>query len=322
MIELFPSKLLLGPMAGVTDFAFRRLLRELGLEYGVSEMISAKGLCFGNDKTADYARAHKTDHPLALQLFGSEPKSMLRAALYLEKHYKYEVLDINMGCPVRKVIKNGDGSALMKDTKLAMEIVSRLVENTNKPVSVKIRSGISEESRNCVEFAKSMEKAGASLIVVHGRTTAQMYSGKANWHDIGRVKEALQIPVVGNGDITSLEEGLDKIKHYGVDGVMIARALRGNPFLVRDYQKYFLEGIKPEAVSLEERFSTMTTHLNYLIEEMGEINATATFRKHGLWYMRDFPGSAKLRDRLSHLKNAEELDEILRGVLDRRTEMA
>lgn len=321
MTELFPSKLLLGPMAGVTDYAFRRLLRELGLEYGVSEMISAKGLSYGNDKTTDYARAHKIDHPLALQVFGSEPKSMLKAAIYLEKHYKYEVLDINMGCPVRKVVKNGDGSALMKDTKLAMEIVNLLVENTSKPVSVKIRSGINEESRNCVEFARSMEKAGASMVVIHGRTAAQMYSGRANWDDIARVKEALQIPVVGNGDISSLEEGLTKIKNYGVDGVMIARALRGNPFLVRDFKNYFTEGIKPQAVSLEERFSTMRTHLGYLIEEMGETNGTATFRKHGLWYMRDFPGSAKLRDRLSHLKNAEELDKILDSVLDRQTEM-
>ncbi|NLY37188.1 MAG: tRNA dihydrouridine synthase DusB [Tissierellia bacterium] len=317
MIELFPSKLLLGPMAGVTDYAFRRLLREMGLEYGVSEMISAKGLCYGNDKTADYARAHSSDHPLALQLFGSDPQFMLRAALYLEKHYIYEVLDINMGCPVKKVVRNGDGSALMKDIKLAMEIVSKLVENTSKPVSVKFRSGISEDSKNCVAFAKAMEKAGASMVVVHGRTANQMYSGRANWDDIGRVKDALQIPVVGSGDITSLEEGLDKIKHYGVDAIMIARALRGNPFLVRDYKKYFTEGTQPETVSLEERFSTMRTHLKYLIEEMGEANGTASFRKHGLWYMRDFPGSAKLRDRLSHLQNAQELDVILSSVVDR-----
>ncbi|HZK10602.1 MAG TPA: tRNA dihydrouridine synthase DusB [Clostridia bacterium] len=317
MIGFFPSKLLLGPMAGVTDYAFRRLLREMGLEYSVSEMISAKGLCYGNDKTILYARAHKTDHPLALQLFGSEVEFMLKAALYLEKHFEYEVLDINMGCPVKKIVKNGDGSALMKDTKLAMEIVYKLAENTSKPVSVKIRTGINEERKNCVEFAKAMEKAGASMVVVHGRTASQMYSGRANWNDIGRVKQALEVPVIGNGDIDSLEEGLNRIKDYDVDGVMIARALRGNPFLVRDYKNYFTEGKLPEEVSIKERFSTMQTHLQYLIEERGETNGTAAFRKHGLWYIRDFPGSAKIRDKLAHLKKAEDLQEIISTVLDR-----
>lgn len=315
--DFFPSKLLLGPMAGVTDYAFRRLLREMGLEYGVSEMISAKGLCYGNEKTTDYARAHGSDHPLALQLFGSEPEFMLQAALYLEKHYKYEVLDINMGCPVRKVVKNGDGSALMRDPKRAMEIVALLVEKTSKPVTVKFRTGISEDSKNGVAFGKAMEKAGASMVVVHGRTAEQMYSGRANWDDIGRVKEALQIPVIGNGDIDSLEEGLDKLERYHVDGIMVGRAFRGNPFLARDFKDYFQRGKSPQPVPVKERFKIMQTHLAYLIEEMGEVHGTAAFRKHGLWYMRDFPGSAKLRDQLSHLRNAQQLNDILSCVLDR-----
>ena len=316
MLEYFPSKLLLGPMAGVSDYAFRRLLRDLGLEYGVSEMISAKGLCFGNDKTSDYARAHEKDHPLALQIFGSDPKYMLKAAHILEKSYSYEVLDINMGCPVKKIFKNGEGSALMKNTRLAMDIVSTLVENTSKPVTVKIRLGVSQDKKNAVDFARAMERAGASMVAVHGRTTDQMYSGRANWEDIARVKEALEIPVIGNGDVVSLEDGLEKMKLSGVDGLMVARALRGNPFLVRDFKDYFERGIKPAKVTLEELVQTMRTHLGYLVEELGEKHASATFRKHGLWYVRDFPGSARLRDRLANLQNSQEFELILEELLD------
>lgn len=316
MLDLFPSKLLLGPMAGVTDYAFRRLLREMGLEYSVSEMISAKGLCYGNEKTIDYARSHESDHPLALQIFGSEPKYMVQAALYLEEHYSYEVLDINMGCPVRKIFRNGEGSALMKDEKLAMEIVSSLVEKTSKPVTVKFRTGIDDYSKNALSFGKAMEKAGASMVVVHGRTTKQMYSGQANWEDIARVKEALEIPVIGNGDITSLEEGLEKMERYQVDAVMVARALRGNPFLARDFKNYFEKGLQPQEVTREEVVRTMRTHYTYLVEEMGEPYAARAFRKHGLWYLRDFPGSARLRDRLSNMSSAQDLDYILDEVLD------
>ncbi len=322
MLEYFPSKLLLGPMAGITDYAFRRLLRELGLEYSVSEMISAKGLCFGNHRTADYARAHEKDHPLALQIFGSDPEYMLKAALYLEDNFSYEVLDINMGCPVKKIFNNGEGSALMKNTKLAMDIVARLVENTTKPVTVKIRLGISNDRKNAVEFARAMEKAGASMVVVHGRTTDQMYSGKANWEEIARVKEALEIPVIGNGDITSLDQGLEKLKKYGVDGIMVARALRGNPFLARDFKNYFEKGEKAQRVGAQELIATMRTHMGYLVEELGEKNASTAFRKHGLWYVRDFPGSAKLRDRLSNLENLKDFEFILQSLLDIEALMA
>lgn len=316
MLDLFPSKLLLGPMAGVTDYAFRRLLREMGLEYSVSEMISAKGLCYGNEKTTDYARSHVSDHPLALQIFGSEPDYMVKAALYLEKNYPYEVLDINMGCPVKKIFRNGEGSALMKDEKLAMEIVSSLVDKTSKPVSVKIRTGISEESKNAVAFARAMERAGASMVVVHGRTTQQMYSGKANWEDIARVKNALEIPVIGNGDITSLNDGLEKMKSYQVDAVMVARALRGNPFLVRDFKNYFENGQEPIKPTMREVVDTMRLHFSYLVEEMGEVYAASAFRKHGLWYVRDFAGSARFRDRLSNIKSERDLDDIISAILD------
>ncbi|NLY72674.1 MAG: tRNA dihydrouridine synthase DusB [Tissierellia bacterium] len=316
MLDLFPSKLLLGPMAGVTDYAFRRLLREMGLEYSVSEMISAKGICYGNERTIDYAKSHESDHPLALQIFGSDPDYMVRAALYLEKNYQYEVLDINMGCPVKKIFKNGEGSALMKNEKLAMEIVASLVEHTSKPVSVKIRTGISEENKNAVRFARAMERAGASMVVVHGRTTQQMYSGRANWEDIARVKEALQIPVIGNGDISSLQEGLEKMRSYQVDAVMVARALRGNPFLVRDYKNYFEKGLEPLKPSMKEVVDAMRLHFSYLVEEMGEVYAASAFRKHGLWYVRDFAGSAKFRDRLSNIKSGQDLDDILSAILD------
>lgn len=322
MEKLFPSKLLLGPMAGVTDYAFRRLLRDMGLDYSVSEMISAKGICYQNERTEDYAKAHPSDHPLALQLFGSEVSFMVKAARYLEEHYPYEVLDINMGCPVRKVVKNGDGSALMKDEKKAMEIVEALVEHTSKPVTVKIRTGISDESKNCVSFAKAMEKAGASMVVVHGRTAQQMYSGKANWEDIGRVKEALEIPVIGNGDITCLEEGLQRMKNYHVDGVMVGRALRGNPFIARDFKQYSLNQSMPQEVTIKDRFEVMMTHLGYLIEERGERLAIPVFRKHALWYTRDFPRSASLRGRLSTLESRGELLEILSEFLDTKPEIA
>lgn len=312
------SNLSLGPMAGVTDAAFRRICREYGLELSYSEMVSSRALIYGDKKTKELLEMHDFDRPFGIQLFGSEPKAMARAAEILDRDYDYDILDINMGCPTPKIVKNGDGSALMKNPVLAGEIVSAVRNATNKPVTVKIRLGWDDDSKNYLSFAKHMEESGAEAITVHGRTKEQQYSGIADWDAIGEVKKAVNVPVIGNGDIFTLHDAISKFEDYGVDGIMIARGARGNPFLVRSIADYFRTGNRNEYhPSDEEIAAVMQKHFDYLVEYKGEYRALLEIRKHGGWYLKGRYGGAKLKEKLFKVSSRNEFDTVLAEILDR-----
>lgn len=310
----YPTHLALGPMAGFTDGGFRRLAREMGLELAFTEMISAKAVVYDNQETFSYAKSHESDHPLGLQIFGREPKTMAAAANILAERYPYEILDVNMGCPAKKIIRNGEGSALLKEPSLVFSIVETLVRLTDKPVSVKIRLGLNAEHKNALEIARIIESAGASFLTVHGRTSDQHYSGKADWESIGTIKSKLTIPVIGSGDIFTLDDAIEKKSLYGVDGLMVARGTIGNPFLIRDIALWFTLGEQPIEVSLIERIDTVKKHFRYMAEDKGESRAIVEFRSVAGKYFSGFRGSAAIRAKLSLAASAQELYDILAGL--------
>lgn len=294
----------LAPMAGVADRAYRIINREYGACYTVSEMISAKGLCYNDKKTEELCRIETSERPCGLQIFGNEPEFMARAAEICLK-FNPDTLDINMGCPVPKVAGNGSGSALMKDRLLAMEIVREVKKVSSVPVTVKIRSGWDEDNINAVEFAESMEFAGADAIAVHGRTRNQYYSGRADWDIIKNVKKSLGIPVIGNGDVNSLDECLRMYDYTGCDLVMIGRASYGNPWIFKEISSYFSgsEFIPP---ALDERLETMLYHIRLSIADKPEGVAMREARKHTAWYLTGYYGSAKFRARCYSLSSYDE----------------
>ncbi len=303
----YPSRLALGPMAGYTDVGFRRLAREMGLELAFTEMISAKAVVYENEKTFTYAVSHESDHPLGLQLFGSEPHIMAEAAKILAERYPYEILDINAGCPARKIMRNREGSALLRRPSLLFDIVSAVKKAVAKPVSVKMRIGTTKNTINAVEAARACEAAGASFITVHGRTADQLYTGRADWDQIVKVKQSVSIPVIGSGDIFTLEDAVEKMDRYKVDGVMVARGVIGNPFLIRDIVNWFAHGKGPKPVSLEERVKTAKKHFGYIAEDKGEYRALLEFRSHAGRYFSGIRGSSVLRAKLSSTESKEEL---------------
>lgn len=274
------------------------------------EMISAKALQYKNKNTKALLVIHPEEYPVSLQLFGSDPDIVSEMAKGIEE-LPFQILDINMGCPVPKVVKNGEGSALMKNPKLVYQIVSKTVKAIRKPVTVKIRKGFDDMHVNAAEIAKIVEEAGGAAIAVHGRTREQYYSGKADWEVIRQVKEAVSIPVIGNGDVVSGETALAMMKQTGCDGVMIGRAAQGNPWIFRELAEYGKTGVHPERPAKEMRKNAMLRHARLQIEFKGEYLGIREMRKHVAWYTKGMEGSAKLREAINRVESYDELEELL-----------
>ena len=300
------NKVFLSPMAGVTDLPFRLICKEQDCGMLYTEMINAKALCYDDANTKKMLKIEEEEHPVAVQIFGSDPEFMGRAAQIMNE-YPNEILDINMGCPAPKVVKNGDGSALMKNPKLAEEVLKAVVKNSEKPVTLKIRKGWDDNSINAVEIAKIAEASGISAVAIHGRTREQYYSGKADWDIIRQIKENINIPVIGNGDVFEVEDAIRMLDQTGCDAIMIGRGSQGNPWIFKRINHYMKTGeILPES-TLEEKITTALKHLGLAIEEHGEYVAVREMRKHIAWYLKGLKGSAKLRDEINKIESYEEV---------------
>ena len=304
------NNLILAPMAGVTDLPFRLLCKEQGAGLLCMEMVSAKAIYYNNKNTEALMEIDERELPVSLQLFGSDADIMSEMAKRIEER-PFAILDLNMGCPVPKVAGNGEGSALMKNPQLVREIVSKVVRAIEKPVTVKIRKGFDEEHVNAVEIAKIIEDCGAAAVAVHGRTREQYYSGKADWDIIRQVKEAVSIPVIGNGDVTGPESAKKMMEETGVDGIMIGRACRGNPWIFKQINEYLKTGVIPEKPSIEEVREMMLRHARMQLECKGEYTGIREMRKHVAWYTAGYPNSAKLRAKINEVETFEELTELL-----------
>lgn len=307
---LLENSYVLGPMAGVTDLPFRLLCKEQGAGLLCMEMVSAKGIFYNNKNTESLLQIHPEEVPVSLQFFGSDPKIVSEMAKRVEER-PFSILDINMGCPVPKVVRNGEGSALMKNPKLVYELVSATVKAIKKPVTVKIRKGFDDEHINAVEIAKIIEEAGAAAVAVHGRTREQYYSGKADWEIIRQVKEAVSIPVIGNGDVTSGEKAIAMRGQTGCDGVMIARGAQGNPWIFSELLEYERTGRLPDRPDVEEIKQTMLRHARLQIEYKGDFTGIREMRKHVAWYTKGLYGAARLRDRINQVESYAELENLL-----------
>ena len=301
-------------MAGVTDLPFRVLCHEQGAGLVCTEMVSAKAILYKNRNTQALMRTDPTEHPVSLQLFGSDPDSVSEAAAMIED-LPFEILDFNMGCPVPKVVNNMEGSALMKDPMRGAAIISAVVRKIRKPVTVKIRKGFNLDSVNAVEVAKRMEDAGVSAIAVHGRTREQYYSGEADWEIIRQVKNAVSIPVIGNGDVDSPRKAEKMMRETGVDGVMIARAARGNPWIFHQVIHYLETGEIISKAAPKEVYDMILRQMDLMVQYKGEYTGIREMRKHISWYTAGFPNSASLRRRINEVDTGDEIRELLRETL-------
>lgn len=301
---------ILAPMAGVTDLPFRLLCKEQGAGLLCMEMVSAKAIQYNNKNTKALLEIHPEELPVSLQLFGSDPDVISEIAKRIEE-LPFSILDINMGCPVPKIVKNGEGSALMKNPKLVYEIVRKTARAIQKPVTVKIRKGFDDTCINAVEIAKIIEDAGGKAVAVHGRTREQYYSGKADWDIIRQVKEAVSIPVIGNGDVVSGESAIAIQKETGCDGVMIGRGAQGNPWIFSELLEYEQTGKMPQRPSVEAIRKMMLRHAQLQMQYKGEYLGIREMRKHVSWYTSGLPNSAKLRDEINRVDNYEELEKLL-----------
>lgn len=300
------NNVILAPMAGVTDLPFRVLCKEQGAGLLYMEMVSAKAIYYGSKNTEELMKISPAEMPVSLQLFGSDADIMADMAKKIEEK-PFAVLDINMGCPVPKVVNNGEGSALMKNPKLAEEIITKMVKAVKKPVTVKIRKGFDEAHLNAVEMAKIAEASGAAAVAVHGRTREQYYAGKADWDCIRAVKEAVKIPVIGNGDVTGALSAERLLKETGCDGVMVGRAAQGNPFIFREITEYLETGVIPPKPTPAEVRATIERHARMQMEEKGEYTGVREMRKHLSWYTVGYPNSAKYRQMINSMETMEEL---------------
>ena len=303
----------LAPLAGITDASTRSLAKEQGAAFVYSEMISGKGLWYKDKNTERLLKISPGENPIAYQLFGSEPEILAYAAREL-KDRKNDAIDINMGCPVPKVVKNGEGSALLKKVDLIYDLVKAVVDAAEKPVTAKIRIGWDKTSINALETAKAIEAAGAAAITVHGRTREQYYSGEADWEMIRKVKESVSIPVIGNGDVFTGEDANRMLAHTGCDMVMIARGSLGNPWIFRDAIAIWKGEEKPEPPTLEDKVNTMVIHLERLMAEKGHYAAVREMRKHVGWYLKGVHGSAAIRKKINTITDAEELKKTIKEI--------
>ena len=304
------NPLVLAPMAGVTDLPFRLLCKEQGVGLICMEMISAKAVLYNNKNTEQLLKIDERECPVSMQLFGSEPEIVSGIAARLEER-PFAFLDINMGCPVPKVVNNHEGSALMKNPKLAAEIVRQTVKAISKPVTVKIRKGFDDDNINAVEMAKYLEDAGASAIAVHGRTRAQYYSGEADWDIIRQVKEAVTIPVIGNGDIVDGASARKVLDDTGCDGIMIGRACRGNPWIFSQVKTYLETGKEANKPSISELKEMIMRHAKLMVDIKGDYTGMHEMRKHVAWYTAGYPHSAQLRRQTNEIETLDDLQRLL-----------
>ena len=306
------NQVVMAPMAGITNMAFRKIIKDFGAGLVYSEMVSDKALCYGNTKTIDMLQVVDGEHPVSIQLFGGEVETMVKAAKFIDQHSNCDIIDINMGCPVNKVLKADAGSKLLLYPDKIYEIVKGIVDNVSKPVTVKIRSGFDSKHINAVEVAKLIEKAGASAIAIHGRTRSQMYEGKADWKIIADVKAAVKIPVIGNGDVRSVEDAKRMLEETGVDAVMIGRAALGNPWLIKQVVQSLETGVIIEEPTYQEKIAQCLSHAKKLMEIEPEKVAMFQMRGHAPWYIKGLKSSARVKNELSKINTFEELETILK----------
>ena len=304
------NEVFLSPMAGVTDLPFRTICKEKGCGMLYTEMINAKALCYDDENTKKMLNLEDDGHPVAVQIFGSDPEYMGKAASIMNQ-YTNDILDINMGCPAPKVIKNGDGSALMRNPKLAAEVLTAVVKNSKKPVTLKIRKGWDDNSVNALEIAKIAEECGISALAIHGRTREQFYSGKADWDIIAEIKQSINIPVIGNGDVFDVQDAVNMLEKTKCDAIMIGRGSQGNPWIFNRINHYMKTGeVLPEP-TLEEKISTAIKHMNLAVAEHGEYVAVREMRKHIGWYLKGLKNSAKYRDQINKITDYKEVISML-----------
>lgn len=305
------NQIVIAPMAGISNPAFRSICKKFGAGLIYTEMVSDKAICYSNTKTIGMTQVNDDEHPLTMQLFGHDIDSMVQAAVYLDTQTNCDILDINMGCPVNKIVKNEAGSALLKDPKHAAKIVREIVKHVEKPVTVKMRAGWDKESVNAVEFAMMMQEAGASALAVHGRTRKQMYEGKADWSIIKAVKEAVTIPVMANGDITTPQLAKQVLDETGADAVMIGRGILGDPWLIRQTAHYLKTGELIDGTDFDEKFELALQHAQSLIALKGENIGMKEMRGHASWYMKGLKYSHRVKDCISQMTTYEEFVIIL-----------
>ncbi len=306
------NPVIVAAMAGITNTSHRKIIKKMNPRLLYAEMVSDKAIVNENNKTFELLKMSETERPLTQQIFGSDIESFTKAAKIIEERMHPDIIDINMGCPVPKVaIKNQAGSALLKNPQKIYEIVKNVISSVNVPVTVKIRSGWDEKHINAVEVAKMCEKAGASAIAIHARTRSQGYSGKADWSIIKAVKENVNIPVIGNGDVNSCYKAKEMLETTGCDGVMIGRGCLGNPWLIKECVDYLEKGILPKNINIEEKINMMKEHYSLLKEDKNEKLALLEFRTHVIWYLKGLPNSKEIKNQICLAKSSEEIFKIL-----------
>lgn len=305
------NRIIMAPMAGITNIAFRKIIKEFGAGLVVSEMVSDKALCYGNKKTIEMLNVDENEHPMSIQIFGGDVDSMVKAAKFVDENSNCDIIDINMGCPVQKVLKAHAGSYLLQHPSLVYDIVKNVVEVVNKPVTVKIRIGYDFHSINCVEIAQLIEKAGASAIAVHGRTRSQMYEGHADWSYIAEVKKAVSIPVIGNGDVRTPQDAKRMLDETGCDAVMVGRAALGNPWVIKQMVAYVENGVLLEDPSIDDKIDQCLNHAKRLLIVEGERNAIRQMRGHAPWYIKGLKSASQMKNYLSKIETYQELETAL-----------